>query len=228
MNKRWYKCIKCKNTFKEGATYKGINCNFVNKEYSPLVTAHLQELKTLIALPSANKVLETYQQLPSQNIPEPEVSASNEVKQEAIKIEKTFYGDVKLSNDDRKKMIMIIGDNPFVHETNIIFGIAKEFNVNKDQLEFFTDYERIKSEGETIVSKTQYNDKYIGIIFGSNPHSTTGNEGSSSLLSKVKTEPGFPFVAECRTSSGEQGRLKITKTSFKNALRDVIINYKSK
>ncbi len=211
------------------AMQKFVNYYFANKEYSPLVTAHLNELKTLISSPNNdNEVLETYHQLPSQNIPEPEVTASNEDKQEAIKTEEKFFGDTKLSSEDRKKMIMIIGDNPFVHETNIIYGIAKEYNIYKDQLEFFTDYEKIKSEGETIVRKTQYNDKYIGIIFGSNPHSTTGNEGSSSLISKINTEPGFPFVVECRTSSNGQGRLKITKTSFKNALRDVIINYKSK
>ena len=59
------------------------------------------------------------------------------------------------------------------------------------------------------------------------PHSTTGNEGESSLVVKITSEQGFPYSVVCRTNSNN-GKLKITKTSFRKALREIIINYKSK
>jgi hypothetical protein len=212
---------------------------FANKSYSPTITSHLNELKRLISANEKDKVLEIYNNLQSQNIREIEIPENisvnsseykvlvDEIEKEKI-IEENYYGDICLADEDHDKKIMVIGDDPFVHKTNIIFGIAKEYNILKEQFEFYTDYERIKQEGERIVSKTQYrSDKYIGIIFGSNPHSTSGNNGSSSLIAKVTSEPGFPYAIVCR-GEGQNSKLKITKSSFKKALREIIINFKSK
>ena len=212
---------------------------FTNKSYSPTITSHLNELKRLISANEKDKVLEIYNNLQSQNIREIEIPETisvnsseykvlvDEINKEKI-IEENYYGDICLADEDYDKKIMVIGDDPFVHKTNIIFGIAKDYNILKEQFEFYTDYERIKQEGERIVSKTQYrSDKYIGIIFGSNPHSTSGNNGSSSLIAKVTSEPGFPYAVVCRGEE-KNGKLKITKSSFKKALREIIINFKSK
>lgn len=218
---------------------KFVKYYFANKSYSPTITSHVTELRNLISSNVKEKVEEIYNNLKSQNIREIEIpenvsTDSKEYKELVAEIEKeksieeNYYGDICLADEDQDKKIMIIGDDPFVHKTNIIFGIAKDYNISKEQFEFYTDYERIKQEGERIVNKTQYrSDKYIGIIFGSNPHSTSGNSGSSSLISKVTSEPGFPYAVVCRGDS-QNGKLKITKSSFKKALREIIINYKSK
>lgn len=218
---------------------KFVRYYYANKEYSTTITAHLDELKKLITSKDPSAVERIYNKLPSQNIKEIEIpdnilpnTKEYEDIQKRIEVEKEkeedLYGDITLSDEDSKKVIMVIGDDPFLHKQNIIYGIGKEYNISKDQFEFFTDYERIKQDGERIVSKTQYRkDKYIGIIFGSSPHSTSGNEGASSLIAKVTSEPGFPFFVVCRQNN-DGGKPKITKSNFKKAIRDIVINYKSK
>ena len=217
---------------------KFVRYYFANKKYSPTITAHLNELKMLVASRNQKEVEKIYFDLPSQNIEDIElpinISEKSKEYKELLKIveankenEGNLFGDIALSDEDSKKTIMVVGDDPFLHNTKIIYGIGKEYNISKEQFEFYTDYDKIKQDGERIVSKTQYRkDKYIGIIFGSNPHSTSGNEGASSLIAKVSSEPGFPYYVVCRQNN-DSGKPKITKTNFKNALRDIIIKYKS-
>ena len=220
--------------FLHDSMVKFVNYYFINKQYSPTVTAHLKELRKLVAKSTQKEVEEIYNDLPSQTIGEIELPSNVSKLSEEYKNyladkakEEDLFGDIILSDEDRKKVIMVVGDDPFLHNTKVIFGIGKEYNISKEQFEFYTDYDKIKQDGERIVSKTQYRkDKYIGIIFGSNPHSTSGNEGASSLIAKVSSEPGFPYYVVCRQNN-DSGKPKITKTNFKNALRDIILKYKS-
>lgn len=217
---------------------KFINYYFKNKRYSIPVTKHMNELKDLASTKNAFEVEQKYYRLPSNNIDfedekkyilsdlqESNVSFDNDEKN--IQLEQDYYGDVSLSEEDFDKKIIIIGSDTFLRKTNVIEALAEEYNVSKRQLEIYNDYDRIKQEAERIINKTKFNDKYIGIILGSMPHSTTGNEGESSLVVKITSEQGFPYSVVCRTNSNN-GKLKITKTSFRKALREIIINYKSK
>ena len=225
--------------FLQKSITKFVEYYFENKPYSDSITHHLRELKQLISTNDREKVNNIYNNLQSQNInyvelPEdlPTGSTLYKIKEaekaKSKEIEEDYYGDICLSEADSDKKIMIIGDDPFMHKAAIIYGIAKEFNITKGQLEIYNDYNKIKQEGERIINKTQYRtDKYIGIIFGSNPHLTSGNEGYSSLISKVESEPGFPYVVVCKPD-GVNGKLKITKTNFVQALREIIIDYKSR
>lgn len=220
--------------FLRASIIKFVNYYFNNKEYSTTITAHLKELKKLTTFEDKEKVEEIYNSLESQNISGVEIPVNQNLTLEEYKkyekekaIEDNYYGDISLDDADRSKKIMIVGDDPFVKNKQEIYGIAKKYNINKDQIIFFTDYDKIKKEGETIISKTQYKDEYMGIIFGSMPHSTSGNSGASSLIAKVTTDSGFPYSVVCRAES-QSGKPKITRTSFTKALIDVIINYKSK
>ena len=208
------------------------------KPYSISAMAHIDELSTLIVTTDKEKVNNIYNSLQSKNllvieeILQDENISLNDSLMTKIKIEKekeeTFYCDNYLNDEeDQKKKILVIGGDKFIKNKNTIFSIGKTFNINKGQFEFVDDYDRIVREGERIVNKTQWNDKYIGIIFGSCPHSTTGNEGASSLITKCQTDEGFPLVIVCRQQNNA-GKPKITATNFKDALREIVIQYKSK
>lgn len=197
---------------------------FKNKPYSQTITAHMNELRQLVKSSNAEKVKDIYNNLETQNV-------DTLVKEENANIDSVdddYYSDIKLVDDeDFRKKIMVVGDDKFIHNENTIFSLANEvFNIQKNQFEFYTDYSKIKNDGERIVKKTQWNNQYIGIIFGSTPHSTSGNDGASSLITLCTTEAGFPPCEICKPSNNG-GRPKITKQSFKNALRKLIIKYKS-
>ena len=205
------------------------------KPYSSQTTEHINELNTLIKSKDKNKVQDIYNSLKSQNILDDE-ALENVGGNEALTVlekvieseedEENLYGDIRLSPEDSKKKILIVGDDPFVHKKSIIEGIGKTYGVNKDQFEYFDDYSKLKTEGEKIINRTQWNEKYIGIIFGSVPHKTTGNGDDSSIIAKCTSTAGFPTVVVCRQNN-KSGKPKITASSFKNALRQIILAYKS-
>lgn len=212
--------------------YKEIN------KYSDSINFHIYELENLCSTDNKCEVEKIYAGLESRNIKEIEIPENiyleskeyknylDDISREEQKEEK-YYGDIYVEDDDHDKKIIIMGDDPFVHNKNVIFGIAKKYNILKDQFEFYTDYDKIKKKGQKVIDKTWYNgDKYIGIIFGSVPHKTEGNDDYTSLITRVIEEPGFPYAVVCKVES-LNGRIKITKTSFTNALRELIINYVS-
>lgn len=216
----------------------------MNKEYSKTVTEHINELIKLCQSIDKNRVYQIYNSLKSRNIltiEEPELP-SGTITQNALNLytealtekkrheeaEEDFYGDIQLNDEeDRKKKILVVGEGEFVRQPRFLYAIGKVFNVNRDQFELVIEYEKIKTEGERIVNRTQWNDKYIGIIFGPIPHSTSGNFGDNSLITHCQTTEGFPTVVACRANN-ESGTLKFSKQAFKNALRQIIIDYKSK
>jgi hypothetical protein len=204
-----------------------------NKSYSTVIDEHIKEIEILISIKDKENIADAYLELESRRTDE-SINAGN-VKKEVEIVESDnestddkFYSDINLNDEeDQKKIIMIVGDDKFVHNNEIIYGIGKEYNVSKNQFEIINDYSKIKASGEKIIQKTQWNDKYIGIIFGSSPHSTTGKEDASSLIMKVTSTPGFPKSVICRQNN-DGGKPKITKQSFKNALKEIIIAYKSR
>lgn len=224
--------------------------NVYKKSFSPECDNHIKELEKLInAGPIEIRVM--YQNLESQNL-EIESENSNllvnpvtidalgrfseedrkkiieKFYQGVIDFEalKNFYGDISLTEEDERKRIVIIGDGKFIKNRDKVYAIAKKFGINKEQLEIYSDYNKITNEGKKIADKIQWNDKYIGVIFGANPHSTSGNRGFNSLFSYMTQNDGFPTIVECSANNND-GSPKITKKSYVNALVEIITSYKS-
>ena len=104
--------------------------------------------------------------------------------------------------------ILVIGGQEL--GINIMQGIAKNYGFDKKDLEF-VDYDKAKD----FTDRIRKEGKYRAIIFGACPHKTTGLSGYSSMIEKMKNEPGMPYAADARSKSG---KLKVTKESFRSAL----------
>ena len=108
---------------------------------------------------------------------------------------------------DGNKKILVIGQ-PVV-STDKLLGIVKVYGYEKGDFIFWDDYDKIKSYAERMAGGS-----FTGIIAGPMPHKVSGLGDYSSLIEKMK-QPGYPYMEEARSESGE---LKITKNSFRKAL----------
>ena len=108
---------------------------------------------------------------------------------------------------DGNKKILVIGQ-PVV-STDKLLGIVKVYGYEKSDFIFWDDYDKIKSYAERMAGGS-----FTGIIAGPMPHKVSGLGDYSSLIEKMK-QPGYPYMEEARSESGE---LKITKNSFRKAL----------
>ena len=198
-------------------------------KYSEPVSAHVKEIKQLL---NGKK----YDELESRNIKDvEEILEENDISEDSIEAKKIiqlqeekhdkYYGDIILSEDDSKKKILVVGGDQLLKRSEVIYGIGKKYNISKSQFEIYNDYDAITNQGLELVKKVQYQEnKYIGVIFGSVPHSTNGNGGYSSLIARFQQDEFFPTTVKCESNTSG-GKLKLTKTSFTNALRDLIIKY---
>ena len=199
------------------------------KKFSDPVAAHIIEIKQLL---QGKK----YSELESRNIKDPEdvlkehnIDSHSPAAQFFItkqeEIHDKYYGDIALSDQDSRKKILVVGGDNLLKRPEVIYAIGKKYNIGKDQFEIYNDYDAITNQGNELVKKAQYHEeKYIGVIFGSVPHSTNGNAGYSSLITRFQQDEFFPTTVKCETNTSG-GKLKLTKTSFTNALRDLIIKY---
>lgn len=130
----------------------------------------------------------------------------NELNNEQIGTTDSAFENIK---------IIILGDS--LIDEKIIYGIAKTFELEKDQLDLVTDYEQGKRFN---IDELKYNSKYDGILIGPIAHKIIGTGAYSSAIQRLSQEEGFPPLEEIRTNSGE---LKITKSSLKSSL-DKLLN----
>jgi len=108
---------------------------------------------------------------------------------------------------DGNKKILVIGQT--VVSKDKLLGIVKNYGYQKSDFIFWDDYDKIKSYADRMVGGS-----FTGIIAGPMPHKVSGLGDYSSLIEKMK-KPGYPYMEEARSESGE---LKITKNSFRKAL----------
>lgn len=107
--------------------------------------------------------------------------------------------------------IVVIGDSS-VKEKDLL-GIAKEYGIEKYQIEFVLDYESTKNYN---YKKLQYTDVYQVVFVGPMPHKTVDTGNSSSMISEMEKQPEvYPRII--RLNCGYNG-LKITKSNFREAL----------
>lgn len=136
-------------------------------------------------------------------------------------VETTFSSETKSTDVHkcfrRNQTLLVIGDSSI--RVHILRGIAKTFGFDNDELEF-KDYNEIKTFAPRI---QPYNNRHIGIIVGPVPHSVKDRGACSSFLQKIKGD-GYPYVVEAREKSG---KLKLTKESFREALKEIIVHLQS-
>ncbi len=111
----------------------------------------------------------------------------------------------------RNRKILVYGGQQSKQD-QLVLHAKKNFGLNEDCFDFVLDYEKIESHAARI---QPWSDKYAGILIGESPHKTTGTDGYSSLITKFENEEGYPITVRVMT---ESHKLKITKTSFYNAL----------
>ena len=134
-----------------------------------------------------------------------------------------YKTEIEISNDDKKywqmpsnPKILIIGEEQHLKKNDIL-GIAKSFNISKDQIDFLLDYNRI---GNYNFGVLEYSGVYSDVIFGANPHSTIDKACFSSITEKIKqNQTKYPKLHLLRVNSSA-GELKLTKTGLKQALQD--------
>jgi hypothetical protein len=110
----------------------------------------------------------------------------------------------------RRRRLLVFGDNRVPEDK--LKRYANAIGFPSDDIDFYLDYEKNRRFN---LNSIQYHSPYVGILVGPNAHKMVNLGDYSSMLTKLRGEPGFPYCIEMRTLAGE---LKITKTSFEAAL----------
>lgn len=111
--------------------------------------------------------------------------------------------------------IVVIGESEV--KVQILIAIAEQFGISRDRLEFCLDYDKAKTYN---YDKLYFEPKYRAVLFGPLPHSTSGKEDFSSVITKMENTVGYPQII--RISESDSGHLKITKSSFRKAIENLM------
>lgn len=117
-------------------------------------------------------------------------------------------------NDTNKAGKIIIFGESSIKERDII-GVLKRLHIEKDRVELHLGYKELKRYPFTTL---QYNHNYRLILVGPLPHSVTGKEDFSSIITMMENTDGYTKVV--RLCSNQQ--LKITKSNLRNTVREQI------
>lgn len=108
--------------------------------------------------------------------------------------------------------ILVVGKCEVKEEK--LAAVAKKLGIDKNRIEFHLNYE----DGKTFdFRKTQWSDNYSVILVGQMPHSGKSKGEYDSIISAIEQQDGYPPVVRVGTNG-----LKITRTSFKNTLENLI------
>lgn len=95
-------------------------------------------------------------------------------------------------------------------------GIGKSLGIDKSRFEFHLDYYEMKTKFD--YKKLQYQPIYSLVVVGAMPHKTSGTGDYASAISAMQSDDGYPNIVKCYSGN----RLKITKSSFREALEGAI------
>ena len=118
----------------------------------------------------------------------------------------------------RNKKILVLGGTD-IHVEDMCGVLVKEFGYEKKDVDFQTDYNKIKSHGSSI------SNKYDAVIIGACPHSVKGLGDWNNLVDKLLADEFIPAVADARLKNGA---LKLSRESFKKAVWDVSCQLKAR
>lgn len=132
--------------------------------------------------------------------------------EELIKKYNLFEDEETYYYDELNAKILIVGEMSF--STDIFYTIAKkEFNITRDRIVMLNYQEAKHFDFQSLKGYSEYTD----IVVGPNAHKAEGIDGYNSVISMIKAEQdNFPLLTEATDSTG---KLKFTKTSLRNALR---------
>lgn len=119
-----------------------------------------------------------------------------------------------LYDTDPEGKILIIGEGMI--KENVVYGCLKEFDIPKERVELYLDYESGK---RFEFKKIRYNPNYRLILFGSVPHSGKGKQDKTSIINQIESDDGYPKVVRLTDGHG----LKITRSSLKKAVEKEIM-----
>lgn len=132
-------------------------------------------------------------------------------------------GYYNADNDDtseytvcKPNKILVVGDSCV--NVKDLKGIAKNLGFSSDQIDFELDFHIGK---QINFQKYRYSSEYSDILVGPTCHKNKGIEDSSSLITEIENNrdiyPNLTRITDL------DGTLKISKTSFKNALMKTTI-----
>lgn len=113
----------------------------------------------------------------------------------------------------RNKKILVLG-NTDIREDEMRAIARDYFGFEKNDLEFVTDYAKIRNDGQRIHNS----DRFAAVVFGNCPHKVAGMGDHSSVIEEFKKNKNCRISIDARNKAGG---LKITKQSFKEALKSV-------
>lgn len=117
---------------------------------------------------------------------------------------------------ERVGKILVIGDSR-VRQRHLK-GIVSSLNLDPHRFEFVMNYKDSKNYS---FDSLAYNDHYEYVFVGPIPHKVKGLGADSSMISQMEKNPDiYPSVVRIMNEAGE---LKISKTSFKKALKENIL-----
>ena len=125
-----------------------------------------------------------------------------------------LLGEKKTNALSRDGKIIVIGSSEVEREK--LSAVAKTLGIDKERFEFYLDYEDAKTFD---FKKTQWSSKYSCILVGQMPHSGNSKGDYSSIITALESQEGYPPIVRM----GLVG-LKITKTSFRESLNQIIEN----
>lgn len=112
--------------------------------------------------------------------------------------------------DLRAKRVLVLGESA-VSKGELV-KVIRGFGLSEELFDFELDYDFAKKYG---IKKLAYSDKYCAVMVGQLPHKGKGVSDSSSMITQMENNPDrYPPVIRITDSH----HLKVSKTSFKNAL----------
>jgi len=108
--------------------------------------------------------------------------------------------------------IVVIGQTDV--KADVLLAVAKKIGLDKNRFELHLEYDDAKTFN---FRKMQWQPTYSLVMVGPMPHSGSGKEEYSSIISALEHEDGYPPVVRL----GSNG-LKITKSDFRSKLEEMI------
>lgn len=106
-------------------------------------------------------------------------------------------------------------------DENIMKGIAKTYGFVNEDIEFMTDYNKLVGVAGNIQSRNRYK----AVVFGACPHKTSGTGKSGNFIDEMREKHPDWICMDARSKSG---KLKVTKTSFREAIIGVVESLEKK
>lgn len=110
--------------------------------------------------------------------------------------------------------IIVVGQSDV--KADVLLSVAGKLGIDKKRFELHLDYEdAVKMD----FRRTQWDPTYSAILVGPMPHSGVSKGDFSSVIAAIENQEGFPPIRRLGSNS-----LKITKTDFKNKLKELVEN----